>query len=128
MTHPASCGVFMPESGADGLILVQYAGPGGEEMRRYLTGSGVFVVPADVSALWVELVGGGAKGGEDGQYLAEPLNVEPGQSIPFSAGLAGNPGSDAQDSTFGSSRAAGGRSTVRPLRSGDAIDCVGRLE
>jgi hypothetical protein len=118
----------MPESGADGLVLLQYAGPGDEEMRRYLTGSGVFVVPADISALWVELVGGGAKGGEDGQYLAELLRVEPGQSIPYFAGLSGEPGGDAQDTIFGSLRAAGGRSPARTLRPDDAVAWVGRLE
>lgn len=128
MTHPASCGVLMPESGADGLILVQYAGPADEEMRRYLTGSGVFVVPADVFALWVELVGGGAKSGEDGLYLAEPMNVQPGQSIPFSAGLSGEPGFDAQDTTFGPFRAAGGRSPAQTPRPDDAVSWVAKLE
>jgi hypothetical protein len=115
----------MPESGADGLILVQHAGPDGEEMRHFLTADGAFPVPANVSSLWVELIGGGAKGGTDGEYVAELLSVRPGQTIPYAIGKAGEPGSDGEATTFGPLRARSGLAAAAAQPAPDWLQILG---
>jgi len=81
-----------------------------------LFGSGVFTVPANVTTLQVEVIGGGASGsyhgGMGGGYALSLLDVDPGQNFNYSIGLGGvaacSFGNSGGNSTFGTITAYGG--------------------
>ena len=60
----------------------------------YATGSGTFTVPSNVNKIGIELQGGGGAGsnnggGAGGNYIAFVINVTPGWSITYAAGIGG---------------------------------------
>ena len=60
----------------------------------YTTGSGTFTVPSNVNKIGIELQGGGGAGsnnggGAGGNYIAFVIDVTPGWSISYAAGIGG---------------------------------------
>ena len=96
----------------------------------YLSGSGTYIVPAEVTLLLVHVIAAGGSGGPSvgngnnasgggggGECRVAVVSVSPGQAIPYSIGLGGavppngaNPGGD---TTFGSITAKGGLAGIQ---------------
>jgi len=116
-TGPTGLGM----TGPTGLGMTGPAGLGGfTNLVVYITGSGNFTVPTNITLLYVELLGGGGGGagvysssqggggGGSGGYLEAYMTVTPGQIIAYSVGAGGKSSSSGSNTTFNTLIAEGG--------------------
>lgn len=94
------------------MLEARYAAKGIASRKQIFTSNGTFIVPANITTIWVSGAGGGAGGGggtsttfgegggAGGQALRVPMTVTPGQSVSITIGAygaGGAPGVDGSD-------------------------------